>query len=376
MREPTFTVGIEEEYLLIDPETRNLASDPPEDLFNDCTAELGEHVSHEFLRAQIEVGTKVCADIGEARTELTALRRCIRENAEKYGLQMMAASTHPFARWDELKQTEKSRYDALAERMQAVVRRLMISGMHVHVGIHDDELRIDLMNQVSYFLPHLLALSTSSPFWQGRDTGLKSYRIAVWHELPRTGLPEQFDSFGEYRRHVDAMVHAGVIDDATYIWWDIRPSDKFPTLEMRICDLCPRIEDTLALAAIYRCLLRMLWRLRRSNQRWRNYANMLIDENRWRAQRYGIDEGLIDFGIGKVVPYADLVEEIIELIRPDAEHLGCVAEVEHARDIVKHGTSAHRQVATYEAAIKNGDSPEDALKQVVDQLVAETAGAD
>ncbi len=374
MKEPSFSVGVEEEYLLIDPESRNLASDPPEELFKACEDELGERVSHEFLRAQIEVGTKVCNDLGAVRDDLTALRTCIRENAETYGLKMMAASTHPFAKWDTLKQTEKQRYDKLAERMQAVVRRLMISGMHVHVGIDDDELRIELMGQVAYFLPHLLALSTSSPFWQGRDTGLKSYRIAVWHELPRTGLPEQFESFGEYRRHVNALVGAGVIEDATMIWWDIRPSDKFPTLEVRICDLCPRIEDTLALAAIYRCLLRMLWRLRRGNQRWRKYANMLIDENRWRAQRYGMDDGLIDFGKGQIVPYPDLLEEILELVRPDAEHFGCEAEVDHAREIVKHGTSAHRQVATFKKSLEAGAPPEDALKAVVDQLIAETAG--
>lgn len=377
MKEPSFTVGIEEEYLLIDPETRNLASDPPQELFEACEKELGERVSPEFLRAQIEVGTKVSKSIAEARSDLIDLRRCIRDNAEKYGLKTMAASTHPFAKWEELKQTDKARYDALAERMQAVVRRLMISGMHVHVGIDDDELRIDLMNQVAYFLPHLLALSTSSPFWQGRHTGLKSYRIAVWHELPRTGLPEQFESFGEYRRHVDALVQAGVIDDATFIWWDIRPSDKFPTLEMRICDLCPRLKDTIALASIYRCLLRMLWRLRRNNQRWRRYANMLVDENRWRAQRYGTDDRLVDFGKGEMVAYADLLAEIRGLISEDAAALGCLPEVEHAATILQRGTSAHGQLAAWARAREAGADKAEAAAAVVDWLIRETeAGLD
>ena len=284
----------------------------------------------------------------------------------------MAASTHPFAAWGEQKRTEKDRYNELAENLQGVVRRLVISGMHVHVGIDDDDLRIDLMNQVSYFLPHLLALSTSSPFWQGKDTGLRSYRLAVWDELPRTGLPEQFESFGEYNRHVQILIEAGIIDEPTKIWWDIRPSGRFPTLEMRICDLCPRLADTVAIAALYRCILRMLWRLRRQNQRWRRYANMLIRENRWRAQRYGCDGELIDFGIRRMVPFADLLEELLEMTRPDAEHFGCLTEIEHTRSILTHGTSARRQVQIYEAGLADGLAPEAAIRAVVARLVEET----
>jgi carboxylate-amine ligase len=286
---------------------------------------------------------------------------------------MIAASTHPIADWDLQKHTEKDRYNMLAQSMQTVARRLLICGMHVHVGIEDDDLRIDLMGQVSYFLPHLLALSTSAPFWRGRETGLKSYRMAVWNELPRTGLPPQFDSYGEYRRLVDTLVGTGVIEDATKLWWDVRPSDKFPTLEMRMTDICTRMDDAISIAAYYRCLLRMLWRLRRSNQRWRQYDRFMIAENRWRASRYGIDEGLIDFGKAEIVPFPELHEELIALIHEDAEFFDCVDEIERAREIIERGTSAHKQVAVWQAAQKAGKDDAAALRDVVDMLIEETA---
>jgi len=256
-----------------------------------------------------------------------------------------------------------------------VVRRLVICGMHVHVGIGDDDLRIDLMNQVIYFLPHLLALSTSSPFWQGGDTGLKSYRMSVWDEMPRTGLPYFFDSFTDYQRHVNVLVQAGLIEDGTKVWWDVRPSARYPTLEMRICDVCTRIDDALAVAALFQCILRMLYRLRQNNQRWRQYSAMLVNENRWRAQRYGIDAGLVDFGRGEIVPYEGLLEEIIDLISEDAEALGCKQEILHLRTIRAEGTSAHRQVATYQSALKDGQDTDQALKAVVDILIEETKDA-
>jgi carboxylate-amine ligase len=284
----------------------------------------------------------------------------------------IAASTHPFSQWRSQRHTDRARYHILARDMQAVARRLLICGMHVHVGIDDDELRIDLMNQVSYFLPHLLALSTSSPFWLGEDSGLKSYRLSVFDELPRTGLPSRFESYGEYKRHVDVLVRAGVFDDASMLWWDIRPSCRFQTLEMRITDVCSRIDDAVAIAALYQCIVRMLVRLRRGNQRWRAYDNMLIEENRWRAKRYGIDEGLIDFGKGEVVPCADLLEELIELTKEDAEALDCVDELLHSRHILTTGTSAHRQLATFAAAMDAGGTRPEALCSVVDMLVDET----
>lgn len=375
MSAPAFTVGMEEEYLLVDRATRDLANDPPPAMMQECEALLKGQVMPEFLRAQIEVATRPCATIREARADLAWLRRTVAAVAAKHGLAPIAAGVHPFAVWESQRATAKERYTALARDLQAVGQRLMICGLHVHVGMDDDNLRIDLMNQVSYFLPHLLALSTSSPFWRGRDTGLKSYRVSVFNELPRTGLPTRFESFGEYARHVDVLKRAGLIEDATKLWWDVRPSARFPTLEMRLTDSCSRLDDAIAIAALYRCLLSMLWRLKGANQRWRLYANMLIEENRWRAQRYGTDEGLVDFGKGQVVPYADLLEEMIALVAEDAERLGCAAEVASTREIVRRGTSAHRQVEVYNQAVKAGAEPREALVKVVDFLVGEfTAG--
>lgn len=372
MSEPSFTMGIEEEYLLVDRETRDLVRDPPPGLWEDCQSLLGPYVRPEFLRSQIEVGTDVCHSVAEARAGLAGLRGGVAEVAGRYGLAPIAASTHPFAAWSQQKHTDRERYNLLARDLRGPARRLVICGMHVHVGLEDPELRIDLMGQAAYFLPHLLALSTSSPFWQGEDTGLKSYRLAVFDEIPRTGLPEIFESYGEFQRHLDVLVRAGIIEDGTKLWWDIRPSVRFPTLEMRITDVCTRLDDAVAIAALYRCLLRMLYRLRRGNQRWRRYARMLIDENRWRAQRDGIDAGLVDFGKGTIVPYAELLDEMIQLVAEDAEYFGCRAELDQARQILVRGTSAHRQVAVFETACAAGHSREEALRSVVDMLIAET----
>ena len=372
MRDPSFSIGIEEEYLLVDPSTRDLVHEAPPGLLEDCQRELGESVSAEYLQCQVEVGTPVCSSLAQARIELSHLRRTVARVAHAHGARLMAASTHPFATWNTLKRTPKARYEVIEEDLQNVVRRLMISGMHVHVGLDDDELRIDLLGQVTYILPHLLALSTSSPFWQGQLTGLKSYRIAVWDEMPRTGLPETFDSYGEFQRHVEVLVRAGIIEDGSKLWWDVRPSVRYPTLEMRISDLCTRIDDALCVAALYRCWLRMLTRLRRENQRWRRYSSMLIMENRWRAQRYGCDQGLVDFGRGCIVPYADLIEEILTLVRPDATALDCLPEVEHARTIIARGTSAHRQIDCFRRALTDGADEPEALRAVVDMLVQDT----
>ena len=370
--EPPFTIGIEEEYLLVERDSRELARDPPATMFEECEARFKSLVKPEFMKSQIEVATRVCKTVAEARDNLAHLRRTVADVAAKHGLAPIAASTHPFSEWRDQIHTDKERYNLLARDMQAVARRLLICGMHVHVGIDDDDLRIDLLNQVVYFLPHLLMLTTSSPFWRGQDTGLKSYRLAVFDELPRTGLPERLNSYTEYKRHVDVLVRAGLIADATMLWWDVRPSATFPTIEMRITDVCTRIDDAVAVAALYMCILRMLYRLRRDNQRWRMYASMLVNENRWRAQRYGLDEGLVDFGKGEVVAANELMEELIELTAEDADALGCAAEVAHCRHIVAEGTSAHRQLATYARAVDGGAAPEDALKAVVDLLIEET----
>ena len=372
LREPSFSIGIEEEYLLVDRQSRDLVSEPPRALIEAYEIQLSGHFSREFLRTQIEVGTSVCGSIAEARADLMHLRRTVAEIAREHGLAPIAASTHPFAQWRKQKPTDKLRYRILQEDMQVVAHRLLICGMHVHVGIEEDNLRIDLFNQIPYFLPHLLALSTSSPFWEGTETGLHSYRLCVFDELPRTGLPENFASYGEYRRAVELMIAAGLIEDATKIWWDVRPSARFPTLEMRITDVCTRIDDAICCAALFRCVCRMLYRLRRDNQRWRVYARMLVEENRWRAQRYGLDQGMVDFGRGEIVPFPDLMEELLGILREDAEFFDCVKEIEHARNIISRGTSSHLQVEAYRAALQSGATPEEALRRVVDALIEAT----
>jgi carboxylate-amine ligase len=292
--------------------------------------------------------------------------------AGEHGLAPIAASTHPFARWSTQEPTDRDRYQAIARDLAGVGRRLVICGMHVHVGIEDDELRIDLMNQARYFLPHLLVLSTSSPFCEGEDTGLKCYRLAAYQELPRTGLPGRFESWEEYRHTVDLLVRNGIIEDASKIWWDLRPSSRFPTLEMRVTDVCTRLEDAVCVAAMFVSILRMLYRIRRANQTWRTYPLFLLAENRWRAQRYGVAGTLFDFGKGELVAFRDLVDELLGLLREDAEALGCWPQIEHARAIVARGTSADRQVACFEQLVAQGASREDALKGVVDHLVRET----
>jgi carboxylate-amine ligase len=372
IREPSFTIGMEEEYLLVDKETRDLAQEPPAALLAKCQQALPGQVSPEFLRSQIEVGTKVCRSIQEARADLIRLRSTVGGIAGEFGLAPIAASTHPFAHWSSQQHTDKERYNVLAQDLQQVVRRLVICGMHVHVGIDDDELRIDLLGQAAYFLPHLLALSTSSPFWQGNVTGLKSYRLAVFDELPRTGIPHQFSSYSEYLRTVELLVSAGLIEDATKLWWDLRLSARFPTLEMRITDVCPLLEDGVAIAALFICIVRMLYRLRRDNKRWRYYPPFLVRENRWRAQRYGTTEGLVDFGEGALVPFPTLLEELFDLVAEDAAYFGCAKEIAHARTIVQRGTSADRQLARFDQVKALGGSDEAALVAVVDELLDET----
>ncbi len=370
---PQFTIGIEEEYLLVDKTTRSLAINPPKSLLKECKELLGNQVTNELLLSQIEIGTKVCNNIQEAREDLSRLRKNIVEVTARYGLAPIACSTHPFSRWSEQEQTPKDRYELLTREMQAVARRMLICGMHVHIGINDDELRIDLMSQLAYFLPHLLSLSCSSPFWNGEDTGLKSYRLTIFDNLPRTGIPTEFQSFSDYKRHIEILTNAGVMEDSTKIWWDIRPSAKYPTLETRIMDVCTRLDDAISLAALVVSTLRALYRLRMKNQRWREYSSMLIRENRWRAMRYSFDEGLIDFGKGSIVPFEELLDEFIEISIEDAKILGCDKEVMDTKNILKRGTSAHRQLKTYELSIAAGKNKDEALNDVVDMLINETA---
>lgn len=373
MQKTQFTLGVEEEYLLVDKETRGLVIEPPQSLLEEAEAKAKGQVTAELLRSQIEIGTKVCANIKEAHEDLRRLRRIIVETAADHGLAPIAASTHPFSSWTEQKHTQKDRYESLTFEMQGAARRLVICGMHVHVGVPDDELRIDIMNQLSYFLPHLLALTCSSPFWNGRDTGLKSYRLTIFDALPRTGVPERFASWAEYERHVQVLISAGLIKDATKIWWDLRPSARFPTLETRVMDVCTRVEDAVSVAALLVCIVRMLCRLREQNQRWRIYTPMLIRENRWRAMRYSFDEGLIDLARGVVVPFEQLVDELLTLVAEDAEALDCEAEVAGVRRILSRGTSAHRQLRDFEIEQAAGASDAECLNAVVDTLISDTA---
>lgn len=369
---PAFTIGIEEEYLVVDRETRDLIKNPPPAMWSSMREVLGSQVTPEFLKAQIEVETKVCTKLADAREDLATLRRDLSRVVADYGAAIIASSTHPFANWSEQETTEHPRYLRLAADYQQVARQLVICGMHVHVGIEDPHLRIDLMNQARYMLPHLLALSTSSPFWAGTDTGLLAYRLVIFKNLPRTGVPEEFTSWNEYERMVDVLVEAGLIEDGTKLWWDIRPSARYPTLEMRVSDVCTRLDDAMTVAALFQCLLGYLFRLRRQNQRWRAYSPMLISENMWRAQRYGTGGSLVDFGRGELVAYGELVEEFLEVLAQDALEFDVRNEVRHARTIVKEGTSAHRQLAAYQEALTAGAEQREALEAVVDHLIVDT----
>ncbi len=370
-KEPSLTFGIEEEYHLVDIETRDLRQ-APQELMDACEKALGEQVSPEFFRSQIEIGTHVLTNFKDARAELGRLRKTISDTCRQFGVAPIAASTHPFAKKHSLQTTQKERYQELARDFGGVGRRLAICGMHVHAGIEDPELRIDLMNQARYFLPHFLMLSTSSPMWEGDDTGLRSYRLAIFHGLPRTGLPQRFSSYDEFMRTVSVLIDNNIIEDASKVWWDLRPSTRFPTLEMRITDVTPRIDDALSIAALYLCVLRMLYRRRKQNLTWRPYPAFLIEENRWRAQRYAVSDRLIDLGKGELIAFANLIKELVELVAEDAQALNCTQEVAHTLRIVEEGTSADRQIATLQARLQAGDTIEDAQKAVVDHLITET----
>ncbi len=360
---PEFTIGIEEEYQIIDPESRELRSYVQEFLDKGRHI-LRDQIKPEFMQSQVEVGSQVCRNMKEARQEIVRLRRTICELADGNDLLVAAASTHPFSQWSEQQITEADRYTKHEQALKDVARRLLIFGMHVHIGIEDKELMIDVMNQARYFLPHLLALSTSSPFWHGRDTGLKSYRSVVFENLPRSGLPPEFGSWSDYEAFVDTLMATESIEEATQIWWDIRPHPKFPTLEFRQSDICTRVDETMCVAALVLAIVGKLIQLRQNNQSWRRYRHHLIEENKWRAVRWGLDGTLIDFGKRVAVPTRFLIGEMLEFVEDVVDELDVREDVAYAGTILKHGTSADRQLATYHET--------DDLKAVVDQLVAET----
>jgi len=365
MDAPSLTLGIEEEYQIIDPQTRELRSYITE-LLEAGRVVFSEHLKAELHQSIVEIGTKVCRTSGELRAELVRLRREVIKLAGQSDLRIAAAGTHPFSSWLTQEITPLERYAGVKEDMQSLADQLLIFGTHVHIGIEDREFLIDAMNVARYMLPHILCLSTSSPFWMGRDTGLKSYRSIVFRNFPRTGIPRVFQSWADYSYHVETLVRAGSIPDGSKIWWDVRPNWKYPTLEFRICDVCTTIDEAVCVAAIIQAVVAKAWKLRRENMTFRVYPAELIEENKWRAVRYGLDGKLIDFGRQQELPARDLIRELIEWFIDDVvDDLGSRKDVERAYSILERGTSADRQLTTFR---ETGD-----LRAVVDRLIGETA---
>ena len=364
MKGPSLTIGIEEEYQLIDPETRELRSYITQ-ILEEGRRILREQVKPELHQSIVEVGTTVCRTPAEARADLVRLRSEICGLARRNGLAIAAAGTHPFSSWMDQETTPQDRYAGVKEDMQELAQRLLIFGTHVHIGIEDREFLIDAMNVARYLLPHVLCLSTSSPFWMGRVTGLKSYRSIVFRNFPRTGVPRVFDSWADYTYLVDTLVRSRSIPDGTKIWWDVRPNWQYPTLEFRICDVCTRVDEAICVAALFQAIVAKLWKLRRDNMTFRVYPHDLIEENKWRAVRYGLDGNLIDFGKQEELPARDLIRELIDWFIDDVlDELGSRADVTYAHRILEEGSSADRQLATFK---RTGS-----FQAVVDQLIRET----
>jgi len=355
-----FTLGIEEEFQIVDPKTRELRSHVSEFL-EEGKMILGEQIKPEMIQSMIEVGTGICKNIEEARVDITRLRSIISGLAGKTGLAIVAASTHPFSHWEDQKIYDDERYSLLVQELQNVARSLLIFGLHVHVGVADLDRRIHIMNAARYFLPHVLALTTSSPFWMGHNTGLKSYRSEVFKQFPRTDIPDHFDSYSSFQRYVDLLVRTGCINDGKKIWWDLRPHPVFPTLEFRICDIPTRVDDTVAIAALFQAIVAKLTKLIEKNLGFRLYRRMLIQENKWRAVRWGIDGKMIDFGKQKEVPTRDLILELLEFIDDVVDELGSRKEIEHIHTILERRTSAEEQLRVFEETKD--------LNAVVDRLI-------
>ncbi|MGQ0761579.1 MAG: carboxylate-amine ligase [Acidobacteriota bacterium] len=341
-----FTLGIEEEFQIVDPVTRELRSHVTEFL-DEGRMILGEQIKPEMIQSMIEVGTGICKNIQEARADISNLRGVIASLAEKNGLRIVAASTHPISRWQDQKIFEDERYELLVQELQTVARSLLIFGLHVHVGIPDRERQIHIMNASRYFLPHILALTTSSPFWMGHNTGLKSYRSEIFKQFPRTDIPDHFDSYPGFQRYIELLVKTGCINDGRKIWWDCRPHPVFPTLEFRICDIPTRVDDTVAIAALFQAIVAKLTKLIEKNLGFRLYRRMLIQENKWRAVRWGLEGKMIDFGKQKEVPTRDLVLELLDFVDDVLDDLGSRKEVEHIHTILQRGTSAEEQLRVY-----------------------------
>jgi carboxylate-amine ligase len=368
----SYRFGIEEEYFVTDLRSRNVRHVMSPRFFRACKKELGNCVTNEMLQSQIEVATAPCETMAEAREQLRRFRSILTKRAAGHGLGIVACGTHPLALWHEQKQTPKERYDEVMEDLQMVGFRDTLCGMHVHVEVPDPARRVEIMYRTFPFLPLLLALSTSSPFWQGHRTGLHGYRLAAYDELPRTGFPPLLKTLEEYQHYVDTLVSADVIKDASYIWWLIRPSLQHPTLELRIADACTRLDDAITIAAIFRCLIRHLVEQTDINADLSAIGRAIAIENKWRAQRYGIGMSFIDQQSMQAKPIAVVLEELLSRIADDAEALGCVTEVMGAREILKRGASADEQLRIYQRARLDGRSRQSALREVVDWLYRET----
>jgi carboxylate-amine ligase len=359
-----FTLGIEEEFQIVHPETRELRSYVSKLLEEGRdNALLRERVRPEMHQSVVETGTGICRDIKQARAEICELRNSLNDLAMKNGLRIVAAGTHPFSDWKKQEITEGERYKVIVEDLQDVARANLIFGLHVHVGIKDREVAMAMANQVRYFLPHILALSTSSPFWLGRNTGLKSIRSEIFKRFPRTGIPSEFDSYVHFQRYVDLLVKTGCIDNAKKIWWDVRAHPFFDTVEVRVCDMTTRIDDTVAIAALIQAVMGKLYLLYRRNQAWRNYSRELIEENKWRAVRYGLDGQLIDFGKQEQVPIRILVEELLEFVAEAADIFQSHNDLDRIRTLMKEGSSADRQLRIFEQTKSYNAVVDDLIEQ-------------
>ena len=358
-----FTLGIEEEFQIVDPHTRELRSHVSQ-IMEEGKMLLGEQVKPEMIQSMIEVGTGICKDIKEVRSDITNLRGIVSGLARKKGLEIVAAGTHPFSDWQDQKIFENARYELIVEENQMIARSLLTFGLHVHVGVTDPDRAIHIMNAVRYMLPHVLALSTSSPFWLGVHTGLKSYRSEVFTRMPRTGIPDHFESDSAFQRYVRLLVETGCIDDGKKIYWDVRPHPFFPTLEFRICDIPTRVDDTIAIAALFQALVAKVNKLLDQNLTFRLHHKMLIEENKWRALRYGLDGKMIDFGKSREVPVRDLIRELLEFVDDVVDDLGSRKEIGHIYVILERGTSADEQLQVWR---ETGD-----IKAVVDRLIEAT----
>ncbi len=361
--EGMLTIGVEEEYQIIDS-AGDLHSHI-DALLAAATPRLGDKVKREMMQSVVEVGTSICENVEEARAQLADMRGTLASLLEPEALRIACAGTHPFSRWHEQEITQHDRYKMLEEELQDVVRSLLIFGLHIHVGIPDRELRIEVLNEARYFLPHLLALSTSSPFWMGRNTGLKSYRSVIWSSFPRTGIPPELNSYDEYENYVDLLVKTGSIDNGKKIWWDLRAHPSFPTLEFRVCDQTTRLEETICIAALIQAICAKLLQLRARNLGFRKYMPALIGENKWRAIRYGLDGKLIDFGKQAEVPMRQLALELVEFVDDVVDDLGSRSAVEYVHTILAEGTSADRQLAV----LQGGGDTRAVVKLLADETL-------